>query len=145
MAHTLSIDPASQRAPVDLTSDAVQQTRTELAACFQLAARFGMEEGICNHFSAMVPGHDDLFFVNPFGYAFREITPERLLVCDFDGHVIEGEGQPEATAFFIHASLHRAQPRVRMNLSVLNVASPNTSERRPDPIRRQNSICQNRS
>lgn len=114
MAHTLSIDSASKRATVDLTSDAIQQTRTELAACFQLAARFGMEEGICNHFSAMVPGHDDLFFVNPFGYAFCEITPAHLLVCDFDGHVIDGNGQPEATAFFIHASLHRAQPRVRV-------------------------------
>lgn len=105
MAHTLSLD-----------TDAIQQTRRELAACFQLAARFGMAEGICNHFSAMLPGHDNLFFVNPFGYAFHEITPERLLVCDFDGNVLDGTGQPEATAFFIHASLHRAQPRVRVAL-----------------------------
>jgi ribulose-5-phosphate 4-epimerase/fuculose-1-phosphate aldolase len=113
MAHTLLIDAAAPRRRVDLSSDAIQQARTELAACFQLAARFGFEEGICNHFSAVVPGHDDLFFVNPFGYAFREITAARLLVCTFDGQVIDGEGLPEATAFFIHARLHRAQPRVR--------------------------------
>ncbi|WP_394789862.1 aldolase [Rhodoferax sp.] len=112
MAHTLSIESTAPHRVVDLSSDAVQQARRELAACFQLAARFGFEEGICNHFSALVPGHHDLFFVNPFGYAFREITAARLLVCDFDGHVIDGEGQPEATAFFIHARLHRAQPRI---------------------------------
>jgi ribulose-5-phosphate 4-epimerase/fuculose-1-phosphate aldolase len=115
MAHTLSVAaPVAKESRVDLSSGAVQQTRMELAACFQLAARFGFEEGICNHFSALVPGHDDLFFVNPFGYAFREITASRLLVCDFDGNVWDGEGQPEATAFFIHARLHRLQPRVRV-------------------------------
>jgi ribulose-5-phosphate 4-epimerase/fuculose-1-phosphate aldolase len=89
------------------------QARIELAACFQLAAQQGLEEGICNHFSALLPGHDELFFVNPYGYAFREITASRLLVCDFDGHVLAGEGKPEATAFFIHARLHRAKPRAR--------------------------------
>jgi ribulose-5-phosphate 4-epimerase/fuculose-1-phosphate aldolase len=62
----------------------------------------------------MVPGHEDLFLINPFGYAFSEITASRLLICDFDGHVLVGEGAPEATAFFIHARLHRLKPRVRV-------------------------------
>ena len=60
--------------------------------------------GICNHLSAMVPGSDELFLVNPYGWGFHEITASRLLVCDFEGRVIAGEGQPEATAFFIHAA-----------------------------------------
>ena len=114
MAHSLSV--GSSIAPsriVRLDSDAVMQVRIELAACFRLAAQRGYEEGVCNHFSALVPGHDDLFFVNPYGYAFSEITASRLLVCDFEGHVIAGDGQPEATAFYIHASLHRAKPRVK--------------------------------
>jgi len=114
MAHSFSVEASAARSrTLRLDTDAIRQARIELAACFQLAAKFGFEEGICNHFSAMVPGHDDLFLVNPFGYAFREITASRLLVCDFDGNVLQGEGQPEATAFFIHARLHRAQPRVR--------------------------------
>jgi ribulose-5-phosphate 4-epimerase/fuculose-1-phosphate aldolase len=117
MAHLLSASPAGGRAAHPrLDTDAANQARTELAACFQAAARLGFDEGICNHFSAMVPGHDDLFFVNPFGFAFSEITAERLLVCDFEGHVLAGDGQPEATAFFIHARLHRAKPRVRVAL-----------------------------
>jgi ribulose-5-phosphate 4-epimerase/fuculose-1-phosphate aldolase len=113
MAHTLNVTHSdrSQRAALD--TDAIRIARIELAACFQLAAQQGFEEGVCNHFSAVVPGHDDLFFVNPYGYAFSEITASRLLICDYDGRVIEGEGSPEATAFFIHARLHKAMPRVK--------------------------------
>jgi len=98
----------------DLSSDAIRTAREDLAACFRMAARNGFEEGICNHFSAVVPGHDDLFLVNPYGYAFREITASSLLVCDFHGNVIDGKGQPEATAFYIHAELHRLLPRAKV-------------------------------
>jgi ribulose-5-phosphate 4-epimerase/fuculose-1-phosphate aldolase len=79
-----------------------------------MAARLGMHEGICNHFSAVVPGHDDLFLVNPYGYAFAEVTASSLLVCDFHGNVLAGDGQPEATAFYIHAEIHRLLPRARV-------------------------------
>lgn len=113
MAHTLDtqITPTKHRAGLDC--DAVHQAKIELAACFQLAAQYGFEEGVCNHFSAVVPGHPDLFIVNPYGYAFAEITASTLLVCDFDGNVVAGTGKPEATAFYIHARLHRASPRVQ--------------------------------
>ena len=116
MAHTLLSHDRDLAAPSlggRLDSDAIVTARRELAACFQLAAQHGFEEGVCNHFSAVVPGHDDLFFVNPYGYAFAEITASRLLICDFEGHVLAGEGQPEATAFFIHARVHRQMPRVK--------------------------------
>ncbi len=92
------------------------QTRVDLAACFRMAARIGMHEGICNHFSAMVPGSDQLFLVNPYGYAFSEITASRLLICDFTGRVVAGSGVPEPTAFFIHARLHLRHPHARVAL-----------------------------
>jgi ribulose-5-phosphate 4-epimerase/fuculose-1-phosphate aldolase len=114
MAHTLSSASSSVSSRTrQLDTAAILQARRELAACFQLAALRGFEEGVCNHFSAVVPGHDDLFFVNPYGYAFSEITASRLLICDFEGNVLAGEGRPEATAFYIHARLHRAMPRVK--------------------------------
>jgi len=114
MAHTLLANTAARPAPaLKLDSPAIVQARIELAACFQMAAQRGFDEGICNHFSAMVPGHDDLFFVNPHGYAFSEITASKILVCDFEGRVLDGVGQPEATAFYIHARLHKLKPRVR--------------------------------
>lgn len=120
MAHSLNRDPQPADAQVErpnrpaLDSDEVMQARIDLAACFRFADRFGMHEGICNHFSAMVPGHDDLFLVNPYGYAFREVTASKLLVCDFHGNVVAGDGEPEATAFFIHARVHKNVPRARV-------------------------------
>lgn len=123
MAHSLSTtEQAAERQDHDLLrhnrpaldSDEVWQARLDLAACFRFAARLGMHEGICNHFSAVLPGHDDLFLVNPYGYAFQEITASSLLVCDFNGNVVAGEGQPEATAFYIHARLHKNVPRARV-------------------------------
>ncbi|SEA92439.1 aldolase [Rubrimonas cliftonensis] len=118
MAHGLSEKKTQTAADArpnlpDLGSDAVRAAREDLAACFRAAARNGFEEGICNHFSAVVPGCDDLFLVNPFGFAFREITASSLLVCDFNGAVVDGDGEPEATAFHIHAELHRRLPRAR--------------------------------
>ena len=67
----------------------------------------------CNHFSFVVPGRDDLFLVNPYGWAFSEITASRLLICDFEGNVVAGEGVPEATAFHIHARIHLRKPRAK--------------------------------
>jgi ribulose-5-phosphate 4-epimerase/fuculose-1-phosphate aldolase len=85
----------------------------DLAACFRMAAKLGLHEGICNHFSAMVPGRDDLMLVNPYGYAFAEVTASSLVICDLQGRVVAGEGVPEATAFYIHARLHLRHPRAK--------------------------------
>jgi ribulose-5-phosphate 4-epimerase/fuculose-1-phosphate aldolase len=114
MAHALGTPaaPALLRNS-DLDADAVRQARVDLAACFRMAARLGMHEGICNHLSFVVPGREDLFLVNPYGYAFSEVTASRLLICDFHGHVVAGEGVPEATAFYIHARVHMHKPRAK--------------------------------
>jgi ribulose-5-phosphate 4-epimerase/fuculose-1-phosphate aldolase len=114
MAHELKpvASPAILRNS-SLDSEAVHETRVDLAACFRMAARLGLQEGICNHFSAVAPGHDDLFIVNPYGLAFEEITASSLLVCDFQGNVVAGSGKPEATAFYIHARLHLNMPRAK--------------------------------
>jgi ribulose-5-phosphate 4-epimerase/fuculose-1-phosphate aldolase len=118
MAHALTsaaAAPAVLRNSL-LDEPAVWEARADLAACFRMAHRLGLHEGICNHFSAMVPGSDSLFLVNPYGWAFAEVTASRLLVCDFEGNVVAGDGTPEATAFFIHARVHKMLPRARVAL-----------------------------
>lgn len=112
MAHALNAAPPILRNSA-LDAEAVRAARVDLAACFRMAARLGMHEGICNHFSLVVPGRDDLFLVNPYGHAFAEITASNLLVCDYQGNVVAGQGVPEATAFFIHARLHKNLPRAK--------------------------------
>lgn len=112
MAHKLDFPTSApavlRNTPLD--DEFVQQARIDLAACFRMAARLGLQEGICNHFSAVLPGSSELFLVNPYGLAFEEITASSLLVCDFEGHVLAGSGKPEATAFYIHARLHKRLP-----------------------------------
>ncbi len=113
MAHAFEAPAPALLRNSDLDSAAVRQARIDLAACFRMAAKLGMHEGICNHFSAMVPGRDDLMIVNPYGYAFAEMTASRLLITDLEGRVVAGQGVPEATAFYIHARLHLNNPRAK--------------------------------
>lgn len=81
--------------------------RQDLAAAFRLAVRFGMHEGICNHFSLMVPHAEDLFVINPQGLHWSEITAGNLVVADVSGRIVAGEGEIEPTAFHIHTCIHR--------------------------------------
>ncbi|WPB85170.1 aldolase [Sediminicoccus rosea] len=115
MAHALDTAPASPALlrNSDLDRPEVRQARIDLAACFRMAAKLGLQEGICNHFSLVVPGRDDLMLVNPYGYAFAEVTASSLVICDFEGRVVAGQGVPEATAFYIHARLHLKHPRAK--------------------------------
>jgi ribulose-5-phosphate 4-epimerase/fuculose-1-phosphate aldolase len=128
MAHNLNTPDtggaeAAQRLAT-LDQGALKQARVDLAACFRAAAQAGMGEGICNHFSAMVPGSDEFFLVNAYGLAFDEITASSLLVCDPWGNVLQGDGAPEATAFYIHARVHMAHPRARV---VFHTHMPNAT------------------
>lgn len=66
------------------------------------------------HLQPLLRSHEDLFIVNPYGFAFCELTASRLLICNFDGEVVSGEGVPEDTAFFIHAEIHKRLPRAKV-------------------------------
>ena len=94
-----------------MAHDALSEARKELAAAFRLAVRFGLHEGIDNHFSLLVPGSDRTFLMNSFGWHWSEITASNLLVLDMDGRVLAGTGEAEATAVCIHSRIHRANPR----------------------------------
>ncbi len=89
--------------------------RVDLAAAFHLAVANNLHEAIANHFSALLPDGQQ-FLVNPFGLHFSEITASNLIVCDFDGKVVRGDGEPSASAHHIHAPIHRLVPRARVLL-----------------------------
>jgi ribulose-5-phosphate 4-epimerase/fuculose-1-phosphate aldolase len=84
--------------------------RVELAAAFRLAARMELHEGVCNHFSLMLPGRER-FLLNRYGLHWSEVTASNLLALDADGNVLQGEGEVEKTAFWIHSRIHLANPR----------------------------------
>src|SRR3546814_1967591 len=54
-------------------------SRVDLAAALRWAVRMGFHEGICNHFSAVIPGADDRFLINPHGYHWSEVRAGDLV------------------------------------------------------------------
>jgi ribulose-5-phosphate 4-epimerase/fuculose-1-phosphate aldolase len=83
--------------------------RVDLAAAFRLAVRLEMHEGVCNHLSAMLPGGKS-FLLNRYGLHWSEVSATNLLALDADGRLLEGEGEFEKTAFYIHSRIHLAHP-----------------------------------
>ena len=55
--------------------------------------RLGMNEGICNHLTAMVG--PDRFLCIAYGQDWAEVRPESLLLLDPSGAVLQGEGRVE--------------------------------------------------
>lgn len=94
-----------------MANDDLWAARVDLAAAYRLAVWFDLNEGIDNHFTLMVPGRRDRFLLNAFGLHWSEVTASNLIAVDMDGRVVEGEGEAEATAAFIHARLHLHHPR----------------------------------
>jgi len=83
--------------------------RVDLAAAFRLAVRMDLHEGVCNHFSLMLP--DGSFLLNRYGLHWSEVSASNLLALNADGEVLAGEGSFEKTAFYIHSRIHLAHPR----------------------------------
>lgn len=84
--------------------------RDDLAAVYRLCDKMGLNEGVCNHLSAMVPGQEDRFLVIPYGLLWSEVTPENLVVVDSKGQVVSGKGFVETSAFEIHRAIHHCSP-----------------------------------
>jgi len=107
----------------DLTASALEQTvRIDLAAAFRLAVRLDLHEGVCNHFSVMLPG--GRFLLNAYGLHWSEVTASNLLALDGAGRVLAGEGEYEKTAFYIHSRIHLANPHAAC---VLHTHMPNAT------------------
>jgi ribulose-5-phosphate 4-epimerase/fuculose-1-phosphate aldolase len=93
--------------------DPVFQARLELLVALRWAEVQGLGEGICNHFSVLVPGTSDQFLLNPQGLHWSELTISDLLIVDPEGNLLEGKHEAEPTAFFIHSQIHLAKPAAR--------------------------------
>ena len=93
----------------ELRTAAEQAARVDLAAAFRLAVRLDLHEGVCNHFSFMVDG--ERFLLNRYGLHWSEVSASNLIALNARGDILEGEGEVEKTAFYIHSRIHLAHPR----------------------------------
>ena len=88
-------------------ADPVRQAKVHLSAAHRLAVLHELEEGIDNHFTVTVPGHDDRYLILPFGLHWSEARASDMIVFDESGATLEGEGVVELSAQCIHAPIHR--------------------------------------
>ena len=88
-------------------AEPLAQAKIDLAAAHRLAALHELEEGIDNHFTVTVPGHDDRFLILPFGLHWSEARASDIIVFDESGETLEGDGVVELSAQCIHAPIHR--------------------------------------
>lgn len=91
----------------------MEQAKEDLAAALRLAARFGFNEGVCNHFSFAVPGMSERYLLNPHGLHWSQMRAGDILLVDGEGRTLEGETEAELTAFTIHGRVHARHPGAR--------------------------------
>lgn len=105
MSHFTGADTAAQYA-----SPAVRQLREDLALALRAAAHHGLAEGVCNHFSVVLPedaGTPDRYLINPRGLHWSEVGADDIVLIDTRGEVLAGRHRVEPTALFIHGAVHR--------------------------------------
>ena len=86
--------------------NAEYQTRYDLAACYRLAAKFGMTDVIYTHISARIPGTHDIL-INRFGDQFHEVTASRLV--RFPIHETPDARDVNPAGTVIHTAVHGAR------------------------------------
>ena len=90
--------------------EAEWKVRVDLAAAHRLCFREGFSEGIFNHLTARVPGHEDRYYQIPFGTHWSEVTASCFMEVSWTGEVLRGEGIVEDSAYGIHAPIHEKVP-----------------------------------
>ena len=107
--HSLASSLVSPSAPSRATDhlSPLAQAKIHLAAAHRLAVLDELEEGIDNHFTVAVPGHDDQFLILPFGRHWSEARASDMMVFNEAGQTLAGNGVVELSARCIHAPIHR--------------------------------------
>lgn len=84
--------------------------RVDLAACYRLVALHGWDDLVFTHISARVPGPEEHFLINPYGFMFEEITASNLVKVDLQGNKVSDSEHPVNPAgFVIHSAIHEAR------------------------------------
>lgn len=92
-------------------SEQAWETRVNLAACYRIFARRGMDDSIYTHLSARLPGTPDRFLFIPFGMLFDEVTASNLIEVDLTGKDMSGAQKPVNPAgWIVHRTVYEAAP-----------------------------------
>ncbi|CAL1291514.1 unnamed protein product [Larinioides sclopetarius] len=90
--------------------------RLRLAAAYRALDSYGLNEGVCNHLSAIAPCSildENIMLIIPFHLHWSEVTPSNLIEVNEKNEVLVGEGKPETTGFCIHQGVYKKRPDVK--------------------------------
>ncbi len=105
---------ANTPSPAEAVSNgAAWQGRVDLAAVYRIAAMLGLDAGIDNHYTLVVPGDERRMLTHPYGLHFSEITASKLIAVQGDSDDSDTQGVAYKTTYHIHWSIHRARPDAR--------------------------------
>jgi L-ribulose-5-phosphate 4-epimerase len=90
--------------------DTVERLRRQVADLHAELPRNALVVWTAGNVSARVPGAD-LLVIKPSGLSYDEITPEKMVVTDFDAQLVDGELAPSSDTA-AHAYVYRHLPEV---------------------------------
>ena len=88
----------------------VQRARQEVCALHAELPRWELVVWTAGNVSQRVPGAD-LFVIKPSGVSYVALTPDAMVVCDFEGRLVDGEHAPSSDTA-AHAYVYSHLPRV---------------------------------
>jgi ribulose-5-phosphate 4-epimerase/fuculose-1-phosphate aldolase len=91
-------------------SNSGEVLRVQVAVCTRLLNMLGILH-YSGHVSVRVPGRDQLY-IQTRTESRAEVTPDSILLVDFDGNVLEGSPGKPPSELVIHTGIYRARPDV---------------------------------
>jgi L-ribulose-5-phosphate 4-epimerase len=88
----------------------VDNLKSEVASLHNELPRNGLVVWTAGNVSARVPGAE-LLVIKPSGVSYDDLTPEAMVVCDFDGNLVEGSRAPSSDTA-AHAYVYKNMPEV---------------------------------
>jgi ribulose-5-phosphate 4-epimerase/fuculose-1-phosphate aldolase len=101
---------ASRKADFSNAPSAAGTVALNVAAVTRLLVAEGILD-YSGHVSTRIPGRD-AFVIQDGSFSRAEVSPDAMLVVDYDGNVLEGDGQPPSE-LPIHLEILRARPDVQ--------------------------------
>lgn len=89
---------------------AIDQIRHEVCELHQELIRWGLVVWTAGNVSARVPGAD-LMVIKPSGVAYEDLSPDKMVVTDFDGNLVDGDYTPSSDTL-AHGFVYKHMPEV---------------------------------
>lgn len=91
-------------------NEIIDQLKTDMMVAAKRAYQRGIQTGSGGNFSVRVPG-EELMLVKASGGSFIDVDHDGILITDFDGNLVSGDGKPTREAV-LHGYLYKSRPDI---------------------------------